>query len=113
MTVTNEFGCSGTDAFEIDGGCLSFVNVPTAFTPNNDGLNDVFKPTLINYERYELIIYNRWGEQLFYTNNADEGWDGKYKGETVPNGMYLYKMRFITTENLSWRNENGTVMVVR
>lgn len=113
VTVTNEFGCSGSDAFEIDGGCLSFVNIPTAFTPNNDGLNDVFKPMLINYERYELIIYNRWGEQLFYTINVEEGWDGTYKGETVPNGMYMYKMRFITTENLSWRNENGTVSVVR
>jgi len=113
VTVSNQYGCKGSDEIEIDGGCLSFVNIPSAFSPNGDGLNDVFRPQLINYERFEMTIYNRWGEQLYYTTDADKGWDGSFEGKIVPNGVYLYRIGFITTEDLNWKNESGPVSVVR
>ncbi len=64
---------------------------PNAFTPDGDGLNDVFlyKGNLI--DRIELRIFNRWGEMLFQTDQVDVGWDGSYKGSKVPEGVYLYR----------------------
>lgn len=64
---------------------------PNVFTPNEDGLNDVFlyKGNLI--EQIELKIFNRWGELLFHTDQVDVGWDGTYKGATAPEGVYLYQ----------------------
>ena len=67
------------------------LHFPNAFTPNGDGLNDVFVYTARLIERVELRIYNRWGELLFQTNTLEEGWDGTYQGVVVPQGTYLYR----------------------
>ena len=113
VTVYNENGCEGSDEFEVDGGCVSHYYIPTAFSPNADGVNDVFKPSLINFEDYEMAIFTRWGEKLFETTNINEGWDGTYKGETVQNGVYLYQIRFKTTEDLRFQNMGGILNVIR
>ena len=67
------------------------VHFPNAFTPNGDGRNDVFVYTARLIERVELRIYNRWGELLFQTTTLEEGWDGRYRGATAPQGTYLYR----------------------
>ncbi|MCB9241704.1 MAG: gliding motility-associated C-terminal domain-containing protein [Flavobacteriales bacterium] len=113
VTVTNADGCEGTDEFEIGSGCISYQFIPSSFTPNGDGLNEVFKPTLVNFENYELEIFNRWGERLFGTHDVNVGWDGTYNGNPVPEGVYLYRMRFIATENGEFQNVNGLLHVVR
>lgn len=113
VTVTNADGCEASSDFKIGTECISFYNIPTAFSPNEDGLNDVFKPTLINYQNYTLSIYNRWGEELFRTEDINEGWDGMVDGKVVPNGVYLYSIRFITTENGQFQNVKGLVNVLR
>ena len=61
------------------------VYVPNAFTPNNDGFNDVFKPEMIEYlkDGYLLEIYNRWGEKVFSTTDPEQGWDGTVNGKPV------------------------------
>ena len=64
-------------------------------------------------EDYEMAIYNRWGEKLFETKEIEMGWDGTYKGETVTNGVYLYQIRFKTTEDLTFQNIGGILNVVR
>lgn len=73
----------------------STVVFPNAFTPNGDGLNDVFiyKANLI--EQIELKIFNRWGELIFYTDQLDIGWDGTYRGTLVPEGSYVYQARIM------------------
>ena len=68
------------------------VFFPNAFTPNGDGLNDVFLYTSRLVEQVEMQIYNRWGEVLFQTNQPDVGWDGTYQGTLAPQGTYLYKI---------------------
>ena len=61
--------------------------VPNAFTPNGDGKNDVFRPSLFgNVQSYLFCIYNRFGELVFKTNNPGEGWDGNYKGKPFDSG---------------------------
>ena len=65
--------------------------LPAAFTPNNDGLNDKFKPVGIQYQHMvEMRIFNRWGQELFYTNSNENGWDGTYHGIPQDMGTYYY-----------------------
>ncbi len=68
------------------------VYVPNAFSPNNDGHNDVFRPNGKYVVDYKLRIYNRWGEKLFESRAMDKGWDGIYEGEAAPAGTYLYSI---------------------
>ncbi|PCJ67925.1 MAG: hypothetical protein COA58_01950 [Bacteroidetes bacterium] len=77
--------------------CISsdpIVIMPTGFTPNDDNLNDVFRPVsqfiLEDMDRYSFTIYNRWGEKVFDTKDASLGWDGMYKGQKAQQGTYMY-----------------------
>lgn len=67
---------------------------PNAFTPNDDGENDVFFPNVMCATNFELWIMNRWGEEIFYTNDMSQGWDGKYKETLCPQGIYSWKVRY-------------------
>lgn len=67
--------------------------VPNAFTPNGDGINDFFLPlgNVIRPERYDLAIFDRWGQQIFQTLDPSIGWDGTSGGVPVPDGVYVYR----------------------
>lgn len=66
-------------------------DVPTAFTPNGDGVNDVFKPVGIKFQHMvEFRVFNRWGQEVFYTNNKEIGWDGTFHGTKQDLGTYNY-----------------------
>jgi len=87
---------------------------PTAFTPNNDNLNDVF---LVFGEkeymaRFEMEIFNRWGELMFTTNSIDEGWDGKFRGTLQPEGTYVFvaKIKDLTGRTL---DRSGSFVLLR
>jgi gliding motility-associated-like protein len=66
--------------------------VPNSFTPNDNGINEVFRPIVLNAEKYELRIFNRWGEYIFGSTNPDVGWDGTYEGKPCPLGVYVYQL---------------------
>ncbi len=69
------------------------VYLPNTFTPNGDGLNEIFAPIInegIELQDFEFTIYNRWGELVFRTVDLFEGWNGTYKGNIVPDGVYSY-----------------------
>ncbi|NCI47281.1 T9SS type B sorting domain-containing protein [Sediminibacterium soli] len=69
------------------------IYVPSAFTPNDDGRNDVLKPALVGISNlYYFRVYNRWGQQLFHTAQAGKGWDGVYNGVKQPPGTYVYQV---------------------
>ncbi len=63
--------------------------VPTAFSPNNDGVNDVYKVYAAPVKEFELLIFNRWGQLVYQTNNQFQGWDGKFAGKECENGTYV------------------------
>lgn len=68
--------------------------VPNAFTPNGDGLNDYFLPIgEFNLDSYEFMVFDRWGTLIFSTTKVNHGWDGKFKGEILENGVYSYLVR--------------------
>ncbi len=69
----------------------SKLEMPNAFSPNGDGINDVYKPkqgwqSIVEFHGY---IFNRWGQKLYSWDNPDEGWDGKYHGKDVAQGVYF------------------------
>lgn len=68
------------------------VYVPTAFTPNGDGLNDSFGAVGEGIEDYKLVVYNRWGEVIFSSSAISKKWDGNHKGKPVPFGAYTYEL---------------------
>lgn len=94
VKVTDIFGCFKEDTvtiFVTERICDEpYVFVPNAFTPNHDGLNDVLNVRSVILDAFTLKIYNRLGELLFETNNLSKSWDGTYKGEDVPAGVYDY-----------------------
>jgi len=98
--------------------CGFVMQVPNAFTPDDDLLNDDFKPVLgeILPSKYLLQVFNRWGEIVFETNNPDEGWDGTRLGNPAPRGAYIYKLEFEVPEYITNSIESpmrGFVMLLR
>lgn len=83
--------CVGDDTLSVWVVNQSSIFVPTGFTPNRDGRNDVLKPIGIGYHNINFFrVYNRWGEQVFYTTKFDEGWDGTLHGTPADMGTYFW-----------------------
>ena len=70
------------------------IPIPNAFTPNNDGLNDEFKPYDSGVSDFKMLIFNKFGEKIFESNDINLGWDGYFNGKIVQ-GSYVYKMEFV------------------
>ncbi|MEQ8715854.1 MAG: gliding motility-associated C-terminal domain-containing protein [Cyclobacteriaceae bacterium] len=85
---------------------------PNAFTPDGDGLNDIFIPVGSNVSTYEIIIFNRWGEIIFQSDQLDRGWDGVYQGRKAPPGSYTYKVQFGNEESQK-SSQSGTFVLLR
>ena len=94
LTVTNSDGCSDDtiQVVPVEDNFAFFV--PSAFTPNTDGKNEVFLPRVNDVVDYEFTIYARTGELIFYTNNPEIGWDGTVQGKPAPQGVYLWKIHY-------------------
>lgn len=93
QTVVNEFGCTNTAEGQVSVSGSVFY-APTAFTPDGDGLNDVWLPVVRGVSNYALRITNRWGELVFETNDPEEPWLGQMGTDGqhyCPNGVYLYR----------------------
>lgn len=101
VQVTNQYGCMVRDSAQVIEFCPATIFVPNTFTPNGDGLNDVFLPVGKNIADLTLRIFDRWGELLYETNDLNMGWDGTYRGEQVKNDLYVWRMtyRFYTDED--------------
>lgn len=115
VVVEDYRGCRGDDGSKVARLCDFDFYMPNAFTPNGDGINDVFMPTALDIVDLEFEIFNAWGERVFMTSNPQQGWDGTYKGKLSPQGIYLYKISFKGYSNKLLRNYNfkGTVSLLR
>lgn len=99
VDITNSFECSIRDSVVVNEYCPSAIYVPNTFTPNGDGLNDVFIPVGKNIATMELLIFDRWGAVLFQSNDPTMGWDGTQQGQPVKNDVYLWKLRYRFAED--------------
>jgi gliding motility-associated-like protein len=80
LVVKSDKGCYDTLLRPLVVGEDFGIYVPNSFTPNADGLNDIFQPKGFGVVKYELNIFDRWGEKVFHTTTFEEGWDGTYQG---------------------------------
>jgi gliding motility-associated-like protein len=69
------------------------VNIPNAFTPNGDGVNDIFFITGWEIREATIWVFDRWGTKLFETGSMSEGWDGTFRGQQMQPGVYAYMVR--------------------
>jgi gliding motility-associated-like protein len=94
VTATAIEGCTDTDTVNIKVFKGSGIFVPTGFTPNNDGRNDVLRPLYVGVTKiYFFRIYNRWGQLIFSSTKPGEGWDGKVKGLPQASGTYVWMLK--------------------
>lgn len=93
-------------------GCGYVLEVPNAFTPNQDNINDRFELLGYDFELIHFRVYNRWGELLFETTDPNQGWDGTYKGEKSDNGVYAWTVRFLDDQGKE-HVRSGNVTLIR
>ncbi len=92
--------------------CIPFI-IPNAFTPDNNGRNDLFRPVIQRGVRnYHMQLYNRYGEKVFESNNHLQGWDGTLKGKPQVSGVYIYHIYFENNEGKVY-DKKGTVVLIR
>jgi gliding motility-associated-like protein len=116
VTITDENGC--TTSLEmlvvvLQPNCdETDIYLPNAFTPNGDSTNDVFIPRSNFIEEVEFFVYNRWGEEIFFSTDMNEGWDGTYKGETLAPDVFAYCLK-VTCPNNEEFVKSGNVSLIR
>ena len=114
LTAISKGGCKAMDEIQINVYKIApGFYVPSGFTPNNDGNNDVIRPILMGMRSLKLFrIYNRWGQLLFTTSEKGKGWDGTFKGSQQDPGTFVWMAEGVTYlgENLK---KQGTVVLLR
>ena len=114
-TIKNKLACYGTDTIKV----VIFqtppqIFVPSAFTPNGDGLNDIIKPIPAGVLKLDFFsIYNRFGQLLYTTSQVGHGWDGNFNGVAQPAGTYIYVVQGTDYKGNNKLFNKGTVVLIR
>ncbi|HEY4291346.1 MAG TPA: gliding motility-associated C-terminal domain-containing protein [Puia sp.] len=114
VTGTDANGCSATASvtLKVSPDCLGYY-MPTAFSPNGDGANDVFRvKTADDPKSFSLLVFNRFGQKVFESANVGVGWNGTIAGNPAPTGAYIFVV-VVTTSSGTVIKRQGTVMLVR
>ena len=113
-TATNNLAndCQVTDKFTLVVLTDAVVKIPTAFTPNGDGLNDWFGPIGKVPNEYSIQIFNRNGETVFKSSSTYSKWDGTYRGKVQPNGVFIYWVQYRDIKNKLFQ-QKGTLALIR
>ncbi|MFZ4707083.1 MAG: gliding motility-associated C-terminal domain-containing protein [Bacteroidales bacterium] len=87
------------------------IMMPNAFVPQ--GLNNIFRPVMefVDEANYQLLIYNKWGQQVFISDNINLGWNGKYKGKYAPSGIYFYRLQYSSFTGETFSQTGSLVLV--
>jgi len=96
LFVATEYGCLDTAVYVVKVKPTFTFYIPNAFTPDSDGRNEYFFGQGTGIASYQMLIFNRWGEMLFESNDYDFHWDGRFRGHQVQVGVYVYK--FMVTD---------------
>ncbi len=109
--------CYATDTIRISPElCYCGYWIPNAFSPNNDGNNDLFKPVLESgclVTNYKLVIFNRWGRQVFQSMDVHKGWDGMYQSAMADLGTYYYQVQWELGTAHEYKVVSGEVTLIR
>ena len=114
LSVTDANGCSASESIRIvSKNCMFGVFIPSAFTPNTDGTNDVFRARVYgNVITFQLTVYNRFGETVFSTTDRYKGWDGTLNGIQQNGGTFVYSCTY-HLEGSKSTFEKGTIVLIR
>ena len=114
LQVKDSNGCTGKDTIVVDKkDCGKGFFMPTGFTPNDDGNNDLLRPILLgDVVQYTFWIYNRWGQLVFETSDLAKAWDGIYKGQAQTTGVFVWMCSYQFAGD-PVKQEKGTVVLIR
>jgi len=116
LTATKANGCKATALISVKEICEPNIFIPTAFTPDEDGINDIFLPNINNVENFNFRIQNRRGQTVFYSEDASKGWDGKFNGIDAPIGVYVYRLNYLAFDAEGSKIKKkilGTITLIR
>ncbi|PIZ05824.1 MAG: hypothetical protein COY57_05220, partial [Flavobacteriales bacterium CG_4_10_14_0_8_um_filter_32_5] len=115
LIATNNFNCIDTHTVILRINPFFSLYIPNAFTPDGDGKNDMFFPkgVGISEDDFTLLIFDRWGELIFESHAIEKGWEGTYKGESVKNDVYVYKLNVKDIVHLKRHEFIGKVTLIR
>lgn len=116
VTVTDENGCMATDSVFVEEFCPTRFFIPSAFSPNADGINDRFGVFAVDFSSVQLLIYDRWGGLVFSSTPEIPEWDGRVNGQAAAAGTYLYSVAVEGTGDdgsAQTRVQSGVLMLVR
>jgi gliding motility-associated-like protein len=115
VTLTNSNGCASIPSNTVTTAvvCVTGIYVPDVFTPNGDGINDVIKPITPGIKKFRWFrIYNRWGNLVFESADAQKGWDGKIRGQDQPAETYIWVVEGADSRGISIK-KTGMLNLVR
>jgi len=114
LFAISEYGCQNTDSVFVEVNPDIFLLVPTAFSPNADGVNDLFR--IVRYFNIRTLqsfsVWNRWGEKVWETQDLNSGWDGTFRGAVQPVGTYIWEIE-ATSGNGKAVNRSGEMTLIR
>lgn len=118
LTVSNPAGCSDTAMAVVNSTIVPALDVPAAFTPNGDGVNDYIAPRAFGVVKIDFRVYNRWGQMVFHSNDPQityvpqKGWDGKFKGQPQGMDVYAYTLRAVFNDGKTTTRQ-GSITLIR
>ena len=118
IIIENTDGCFDIDTVKVlKYPCECTIYFPNAFSPNNDGKNELFLPSYsCDIAAYQLMIFNRWGEKVFSADDAQKSWNGKINGNTAAEGIYIYSLKYtpiIKGARMLPVKKNGVLTLIR
>ncbi|TXJ23533.1 MAG: T9SS type B sorting domain-containing protein [Chitinophagaceae bacterium] len=116
LEVEDQYGCTGRDTILIGQAqnCVTKIWVPTAFSPNNDGRNDILLPAVSGpVFDYTFSVFNRWGEVVFFTRDPLKGWDGSYKGNPQDTNVFIWVCAYRERQSTPMIEQKGSFTLIR
>jgi len=104
VTITDEYDCMASDILILTPQCPTAIYMPTAFSPNDDGVNDEFRIDGFDIISLEFLIYDRWGNGVFQSTSFSTSWDGNYRGQPASEGLYSWVLDY------EGYNEKGNII---
>lgn len=112
LKVKTDKGCENMVTRTVDVKEEVQLYVPSGFSPNGDGSNDVFQVVGNSIQKFDLSIFSRTGQLIYHTTELSKGWDGSLKGQQVPIGVYAYKIQYQAKDN-DTKTLTGSITIVR
>ena len=115
VTITDELGCTeerSIDITVVQPTCDERdVFIPNTFTPNGDNLNDIFRAESVFLQSMELVIYNRWGQEVYASTDLNAGWDGTFEGSELEPDVYGYYFNGVCVNGFSVQMQGNVTLV--